>query len=60
LGRASSGKLLVTLGTGTGLIGLILALAPPGFFQGITSLALGTGSGMAGVILSIAARMVAK
>ncbi|MEW6593066.1 MAG: hypothetical protein AB1305_05270 [Candidatus Hadarchaeota archaeon] len=60
LGRVTSGKLLVTLGTGTGLIGLLLALALPGFFQGVAALALGTGSGIAGVVLSIAARMVAK
>jgi hypothetical protein len=59
-GRTFIGKLLVGLGTGTGLIGLLLVIAVPSFQQGGIRLALGTSSGIAGIILSILARMIAK
>lgn len=60
VGRTSVGKLLIGLGTGTGLIGLILAIVLPGLQQGGMKLALGTSSGIVGIILSILARMIAK
>ena len=59
-GRSSIGKLFILLGTGVGLIGLLLAVALPWFQQGSLELALGTSSGAAGIVLSIAARMIAK
>lgn len=59
-GRTSIGKLLILLGTGVGLLGLLLAVALPWFQQGSATLALGTSSGAVGIVLSIAARMIAK
>ena len=59
-GRTSIGKLLILLGTGVGLIGLLLAVALPWFQQGGTTLALGTSTGTVGIVLSIAARIIAK
>ncbi|MDI6643131.1 MAG: hypothetical protein QMD95_03670 [Candidatus Hodarchaeaceae archaeon] len=60
LGRTSVGKLFILLGTGVGLLGLLIAIALPGLQQGSTALALGTGTGVVGVLLSIAARTIAK
>jgi hypothetical protein len=59
-GRTAIGKLLIALGTGTGLIGLLLVIVLPSFQQGDIKLALGTSSGIVGIILSILARMIAK
>jgi len=59
-GRTSIGKLFIGLGTGTGFIGLILAVALPSFQQGNIKLILGTSTGIVGIILSIIARMIAK
>ncbi len=59
-GRTSIGKLFILLGAGIGLLGLLLAIALPGFQQGSVALALGTGTGTVAIILSIAARMIAK
>lgn len=58
-GRTFVGKLFIMLGTGTGLLGLVLAVMLP-WFQGSATLAIGTAAGTFGVILSIAARMIAK
>lgn len=60
LGRTAVGKLFILLGTGVGLLGLLIAIALPGLQQGSTVLALGAGTGVVGVLLSIAARTIAK
>ncbi len=59
-GSTSIGKLFILLGTGMGLLGLLLAIIPPWIQQGSLTLALGVGTGTLGIVLSIAARMIAK
>ncbi len=59
-GRTFLGKLFILLGTGTGLLGLVLAVMLPWFRQGSASLALGTTTGTFGIIFSVVARMIAK
>lgn len=59
-GRTSVGKLFILLGTGIGLLGLLVGIALPWLQQGTTELALSTGTGTMAIILSIVARMVAK
>lgn len=59
-GRTSIGKLFILLGTGAGLLGLLLAVALPGLQQGSAALAIGTTTGTVGIVLSIVARKIAK
>lgn len=59
-GRTLPGKILIKLGTGVGLIGLLLAIALPGLQQENLRLALGTSAGVFGIILSILATLIAK
>jgi len=58
-GRVTVGKIFILLGCGTGIIGLIIRLAPSYIQQGFSA-SLGWDLGTWGIIFSVVARTVAK
>ncbi len=59
-GRLTTGKILIFLGTGTGLIGLIIRIMLRSIQQGDVSINLLLDIGILGLILSVAAQKIAK
>lgn len=58
--KVTPGKILITLGTGAGLIGLIISIVMWIYEMSAPSLSIPFILGLVGVILSIAARLKAK